>query len=359
MDISKVLKVWYQKHHRQLPWRKIRDPYQIWLSEIILQQTRVEQGLPYYNRFVSDYPTVTHLANAPEQDVLKLWQGLGYYSRARNLHIAAKMVVADYQGVFPDSFEKIKSLKGIGDYTAAAIASFAFNLPHAVVDGNVYRVLARVFAISTPIDSSRGRKDFALLAQKLLDKKDPATHNQAIMELGALVCKPAQPDCENCPLNTNCASYNKGIVNQFPVKENRAKVTSRYFNYLMIRFKDGFFLNQRNGNDIWKNLFDLPMIETGEAISPESLVLTSDWKVLFGNQLVHIEKVKTFKVHKLSHQHLYTTFYNVSITKDPKTAVWKKFIKVNAQSIENYPIPKIIEFYFKEESVGYGDSKTS
>ncbi|MBK7968425.1 MAG: A/G-specific adenine glycosylase [Bacteroidetes bacterium] len=359
MDISKVLKVWYQKHHRQLPWRKINDPYKIWLSEIILQQTRVEQGLPYFNRFVSDYPTVRHLADAPEQDIMKLWQGLGYYSRARNLHAAAKMIVADYQGVFPKSFENIKSLKGIGDYTAAAIASFAYNLPHAVVDGNVYRVLARLFAIPTPIDSSEGKKDFAILAQKLLDKKDPAIHNQAIMELGALVCKPIRPDCENCPLILKCAAYNIGEVNRFPVKANRIKVTNRYFNYLMIRHKGNFYLNHRNGNDIWRNLFDLPMIETEKATTPELLVKTSGWRALFGHQLVHIEKVKIFKVHKLSHQHLHTTFYDVSMTSAPKSAIWKKFIKVKPQSIENYPIPKIIELYFQEESVAYGTMKKS
>lgn len=359
MDISKVLKVWYQKHHRPLPWRKINDPYKIWLSEIILQQTRVEQGLPYYNRFVADYPTVRHLAKAPEQEVMKLWQGLGYYSRARNLHSAAKSIVADYQGVFPNSYESIKSLKGIGDYTAAAIASFAFNLPHAVVDGNVYRVLARLFAISTPIDSTAGKKEFALLAQKLLDKSDPATHNQAIMELGAVVCKPAQPDCENCPLIMKCEAYNKGMVSSFPIKENRIKVTVRHFNYLMIRHKDSFYLNHRHGNDIWKNLFDLPMIETKSAIAPELLVKTAGWKDLFGAQKVHIEKVRSFKAHKLSHQHLHTTFYSVTIQKSPTSSVWKKFVKVNSQSIENYPIPKIIEHFFQEESIGYGDVKKS
>ncbi len=204
MNVSNTLIKWYLLNHRELPWRSSTDPYIIWLSEIILQQTRVDQGLPYFNRFVDKYPTISHLAKAPEDEVLKIWQGLGYYSRARNLHATAKLVHQQYAGVFPSNYDQIKALKGVGVYTAAAITSFAFNQPFAVVDGNVYRVLARLFGESTPIDTTTGKKLFAELANDLLNKKTPGIHNQAIMEFGATLCRPASPDCHICPFNGQC-----------------------------------------------------------------------------------------------------------------------------------------------------------
>ena len=218
-----------------MPWRKTSDPYKIWLSEIILQQTRVAQGLPYYETFAKKFPTVHHLAKENEKVVMKTWQGLGYYSRARNLHYTAKFISKNLKGKFPNEFEEIKKLKGIGDYTASALASFAFNKPHAVVDGNVFRVLSRVFGIKTPIDSSKGKKIFTEKAKSLLDKKNPGTFNQAIMEFGALQCVPQNPDCNNCPLKKNCKAFEKNLVEVLPIKSKKIKTRNRYFNYLIVK----------------------------------------------------------------------------------------------------------------------------
>ena len=231
---SEKIIAWYDQNKRDLPWRNTKDAYLIWLSEIILQQTRVDQGMDYYLKFAKEFPTVKHLAKADNEKVMKLWQGLGYYSRARNLHTTAKIISEKYHGKFPDEYSDILSLKGVGNYTAAAIASFAFNKPYAVVDGNVYRVLARVFGIESPIDSTQGKKEFETLATELLDRKKPASHNQAIMELGALQCKPVNPDCSICALNTMCFAYSKKRINELPVKAKKTKVRNRYFNYIVL-----------------------------------------------------------------------------------------------------------------------------
>lgn len=252
---------WSGQHPRPMPWKGETDPYKIWLSEIILQQTRVEQGLPYYEKFVRHYPTVQHLAEAPEDQLLKDWEGLGYYSRARNLHSAARYIVQQLDGKFPDTFETIRQLKGVGPYTAAAIASFGFGLPYAVLDGNVYRVLSRVFGIDTPIDNPKAQRQFAALATELLDPEAPAAYNQAMMDFGALCCTPAQPACRECPFRGCCAAKQQDRVNELPKKQKGLTRKKRTFHYLVIRHQEHWYVRKRTGKDIWKGLWEFPYAE--------------------------------------------------------------------------------------------------
>lgn len=252
---------WFAHNDRPLPWKGERDPYKIWLSEIILQQTRAEQGLPYYLKFVERYPTVRHLAEASEDEVMKLWEGLGYYSRARNLHHTAKLIAKDLNGHFPDTYAGIRALKGVGDYTAAAIASFAFNLPHAVLDGNVFRVLARYFGIETPTGTTGGKKEFAALARELLDPGRPADFNQALMDFGATHCTPQQPKCPACPFHLHCAAFQQNKVAELPVRSKAPVKKDRYFVYLVVRHKGDTFVRKRNAKDIWRNLWEFPLLE--------------------------------------------------------------------------------------------------
>ena len=261
-DIQDTLINWFAENRRDLPWRHDPTPYEVWLSEVILQQTRVNQGMDYYLRFIKKWPSVTSLAQATEEEVLKMWQGLGYYSRARNLHHCAQQVMEQHGGQFPADYEQLKKLQGIGEYTAAAIASIAFDLPHAVVDGNVYRVLARLFDIDIPINNKEGQKLFAQLADELLNRKQPGLHNQAMMEFGALQCTPKNPNCLHCPLLAQCLAFAHQTVLQRPVKLQTKKNVTRYFNYLVIRINENIYLHKRSGNDIWKNLYDFPCIES-------------------------------------------------------------------------------------------------
>ena len=254
------------ENKREMPWKGEKDPYKIWISEIILQQTRVQQGLAYYNRFIEAWPNVKSLAKAKEQEVYKLWEGLGYYSRCRNLIASARYINDELDGRFPDTYEDILSLKGIGDYTAAAIASFAFNQPYAVVDGNVFRVLARFFGIQTPIDSTEGKKLFRSLANELIDKNNPAEYNQAIMDFGAVVCKPVLPLCSECPLQKKCVASQKNLVSLLPVKEKGIKIRQRFFNYLVVEHGDKIYIRQRTEKDIWQNLYEFILIETDRMI---------------------------------------------------------------------------------------------
>ena len=254
---SETLIEWYGANGRDLPWRKTSDPYRIWISEIVLQQTRVAQGMDYFRRFMERFPDVTALAEAPEDEVMRCWQGLGYYSRARNLHEAARSM----NGRFPDTYQGVRALKGVGDYTAAAICSFAYQMPYAVVDGNAYRVLARYWGIDTPIDSTEGKKLFARLAQELLDPRRPALHNQAIMDFGALQCTPQSPACRKCPLADSCQALASGQVDRLPVKRHKTQVTERYFYYIYVRAGACTYLHKRQGADIWQNLYELPLLE--------------------------------------------------------------------------------------------------
>ena len=284
MNFTKILSKWYDKNKRDLPWRRTKDPYRIWVSEIILQQTRIEQGWDYYLRFIEKFPDLHVLASAREEEVLKLWQGLGYYSRARNMHAAAKEIINLHHGKFPGTYEEIRRLKGIGDYTAAAISSIAFGIPSPVVDGNVCRFFSRYFGIGEPADTQKGKTAVREKAKEHISSEHPGDFNQAIMEFGALQCKPV-PDCMTCPLKTGCVAFQQKRIAEFPVKSKKQRVRTRYFHYLLIKTGKGknhsVFLKKRTGNDIWKNLFDFPLIETEKAVNYKKLILLKEWTDIF------------------------------------------------------------------------------
>jgi len=346
---SNKIITWYIKNKRDLPWRNTKNPYFIWLSEIILQQTRVDQGMNYYLSFVKEFPTVAHLAKADNEKVMKLWQGLGYYSRARNLHATAQFIVEHQKEVFPSEYSEILKLKGIGEYTAAAIASFAYNKPHAVVDGNVYRVLARVFGIETPIDSTIGKKEFAALAMELLDKKNPALHNQAIMEFGALHCKPVNPNCADCPLQAMCIAYEKKSVAELPIKSKKTKVRKRYFNYIVLSYKNQTIINKRESKDIWTNLYDFPLFETATELSETAFIQSKDWKAFIKKTPYHIVKVsKPFK-HLLSHQQITARFWEIECKKPLKEIAHKGALIIQEKDIHKYAIPRLIDNYLLQK----------
>lgn len=336
---------WYQQNKRDLPWRNTKNPYHIWLSEIILQQTRVEQGRSYYEKFVSTFPTVLHLAKAPNDKVMKLWQGLGYYSRARNLHSSAQQITTLYKGKFPETFDSILTLKGVGDYTAAAIASFAFDLPHAVVDGNVFRVLARVFGVETPIDSSKGKKEFVELANELLDKKKPAIYNQAIMEFGAMQCKPVNPDCEHCPIQSMCFAFAKKKVGNLPVKEKKTKVRNRYFNYIVLHHKGKTMIRKRTEKDIWINLYDFPLIETEKELSEQELLKSKEWKSFIGKNKHSITSISQGYKHILSHQKIYARFLEIECEHAFGKLKAEQFTIIDKKNIKKYAVPRLVDIY--------------
>ncbi|MDO5972221.1 A/G-specific adenine glycosylase [Flavivirga aquimarina] len=337
MGFSKYLIHWYSNNKRDLPWRQTKAPYYIWLSEIILQQTQVKQGLPYYESFTEKFPTVFDLSKADESDVLKLWQGLGYYSRARNLHATAKHIVKELKGEFPNNYKDLLKLKGVGDYTASAIASICFNEVAAVVDGNVYRVLSRYFGINTPINSSKGAKEFKALAQELIDKKKPAEFNQAIMEFGATHCTPQKPDCNTCPFNKSCIAFNKNKINELPVKIKSAKAKKKYFNFLVFISGDGkTILEKREGKGIWQNLYQFPLIETNTNVDVNTLKkLVKEHDLIKGMSFQLSLYNKDVVVHKLSHQHLYTKFWVVNVNKLLVNGI-------STQDIHNYAVPILI-----------------
>jgi len=343
IDFSERLSNWYHANGRSLPWRQTTDPYHIWISEIILQQTQVKQGLDYYHRFINRFPNVEKLAKADEDEVLKLWQGLGYYSRARNLHTAAKSILIFHNAQFPNSYKEILNLKGIGPYTAAAVSSFAFNLPYAVVDGNVYRFLSRLFGISTPIDSTAGKKHFHNLAQELLDRKDPASHNQAIMEMGALQCKPFSPNCAECPFADRCIAFSTGRVEDFPVKEKRTKQRHRYFSYLYLVENNKLVINKRQGNDIWKNLYELPLIESPKPLTIKKL------KTSFNTDHQTL-KLLDEKKHILSHQIIHTRFY-LSSALPNSTGRKEEWMTVPIPELKHYAFPQLIVNFLNEQGL--------
>lgn len=345
LRLSSILIDWYKVNKRELPWRETSDPYVIWVSEVILQQTRVVQGYDYFNRFISDYPTVDKLAIADEEEILKLWQGLGYYSRARNLHAAAKMVMSKFSGIFPSNYKDVLTLKGVGEYTAAAIVSFAFDQPYAVVDGNVYRVLSRLFAIDTPINSTAGKKLFAELAQELLDERDAGTHNQAIMEFGALQCVPVSPDCQSCPASALCVAFAENLVSSLPVKEKKLKVRTRYFNYIDVRFgEDNMLLCKRTQKDVWQNLYELPLIESDQELGVEDLVQDEKFVLLVGGKnKVEIKCVTTMK-HVLSHQTIYATFYRVDVDNLQRC---NNCHTIKVAEVNDFPVSRLVHRYLE------------
>lgn len=347
-DFNGVLRNWYLKNRRELPWRDTSDPYPIWLSEIMLQQTRVEQGLPYWARFTTTFPTVTDLAKAPEEQIMRMWQGLGYYSRARNLHAAAKQIATDFNGKFPANYKDIRNLKGIGDYTAAAIASFSFNLPHAVVDGNVYRFLSRLFGIETPIDSTEGKKIFAELAEKLLDKKEPGLHNQAIMEFGAIQCKPSNPYCGDCPFAQNCIGLKNKQVNVLPVKSKKTKVRDRHFHFIIIQDGTKTIVYKRVLKDIWQGLYQFPLIEieAKKSLQPEEVISFAQ-EVAGNEDLVLIKKSSQIK-HLLSHQTLHCYFWWMSANKLNKNKASSGYEVINIKHLDHIGMPQLIVKYLSE-----------
>lgn len=345
--ISKRLFDWYAENKRELPWRQTSDPYIIWVSEIILQQTRVNQGMEYFLRFTKRFPDVKSLAEAEEEEVLKFWQGLGYYSRARNLHAAAKSIMQDFGGVFPREYKEVLSLKGVGEYTAAAIVSFAWNQPYPVVDGNVFRVLSRLFALDEPIDSGKGKRLFTDLAGKVMDRERAGLHNQAIMEFGALHCTPATPQCMFCPLIDKCMAYATGNVLQYPVKQQKAKTKNRYFHYFHIIYNNVYtYLNRRTEQDIWKGLFEFPLIETDEPVDFAALQQTDAFRSFFeGIDDLHITVEMTGRKHVLSHRIIYADFYRVEIRTEGKGL--QPYRKIPVEEIEKYAIPRLIHIYLE------------
>ena len=340
-DFSKILLKWYKVHKRPLPWRDSRDPYRIWISEIILQQTRVVQGYDYFLRFMERFPNIDALASAPEDEVLKYWEGLGYYSRARNLHAAAKSM----NGVFPSTYEDVLALKGVGEYTAAAICSFAYRMPYAVVDGNVYRVLARLFGIHTPTDSTTGKKQIAALAQALLDKKYPDDHNQAIMDFGATQCVPQSPNCKICPFVKRCKAYAAGEVDLLPIRTAKVQTHNRYFTYIYVRQGDSTWIRRRPAGDIWQGLYELPMLETAKEISAQELKKTNFWKDNFGRKfpLLLQGPVK----HVLSHRVIYAWFYEVTLP--PSHPVAQGYIRLPLTQLPKYAFPRLVQKFLAEK----------
>ena len=336
---SKIL-IWYGQNKRTLPWRRTRDPYKIWLSEIMLQQTRVAQGTPYYLKFINTFPTVHDLADAPEEKVLKLWQGLGYYSRARNLHATSKMVVNEYNGHFPDNYAGLLKLKGIGDYTASAIASICFDEPHPVVDGNVYRVLARYFGISIPINSSEGVKYFKKLAIDVMDSDNIRDYNQGIMEFGAMQCTPKNPNCTQCPLNESCVALQEGKTATLPIKLKKHSIRTRYFNYLVplsINKENDrtTILKQREGKGIWQNLWQFPLLETETEIDAVEIKRRYSEQIdLSGSPTISLFNENPI-VHKLSHQHLQTKFWILETNEYLSDGI-------PVSNIKEYPVPVLI-----------------
>ena len=343
--LQETLLNWFAENRRNLPWRDHPTPYQVWISEVILQQTRVSQGYDYYLRFVKKWPTVTDLAAATEEEVLKMWQGLGYYSRARNLHQCARQVVEQYGGEFPADYDKLLKLKGIGAYTAAAIASIAFNLPHAVVDGNVYRVLSRLFDIDTPININEGQTLFAKIANEQLNREQPGLHNQALMEFGALHCTPQNPNCLLCPLQAQCLAFERQTVMQRPVKLQKLTVKTRYLNYLVIKIKDSIYLHKRSDKGIWRNLYDFPCIESDQPMTVEEVIGSKEFLQLIDGKPFTVTKTSPVFTHKLTHRTLLAQFIEIKVSQELLRIETKGLLLTPERDLGNYPIPRLIDLY--------------
>lgn len=344
MNFTDELVQWYLKNKRDLPWRNTTDAYVIWLSEIILQQTRVEQGLPYFYRFVERYPDVSSFAAAHEDEVLKLWQGLGYYSRGRNMLKTARLVQEQYQGKFPESYDALIKLKGIGEYTAAAIASFSANEAKAVVDGNVYRVLARYFGIYEPINSTSGKKTFQALANDLLNEQTPALHNQAMMEFGAMLCKPKNPACGICPVRTGCSAFLNNAVTALPVKLKTLKVRERFLNYFLITDGDNILMNKRGDKDIWANMYDLPMVETSSLLPLNELIDLPQVREIFDAEIKLNGDIIPVQKHILTHQRLYIRLIKTA-SKPVKLEI--NWFYTTVENLHNLALPRAIIILLK------------
>jgi A/G-specific adenine glycosylase len=346
---SNTLIAWNESENkRQMPWKGETDPYRIWISEIILQQTRVKQGLEYYNRFIALFPTVKALTLAKDREVYKVWEGLGYYSRCKNLIASARLICEKHNGVFPKKHEEILALKGIGNYTASAISSFAFNQPYAVVDGNVLRVLARFFGKYIPVNSTEGKKYFSKLAQSLLDKKYPGKYNQALMDFGATICKPAAPLCLECPLRKKCIAFSENKVNTLPVNTKKIIQKNRFFNYLLVHYKNTFYVRKREGKDIWENLYEFILIESKEWIDNADITVNEEIQQSLNQEEFRIEYLSPKKSQKLTHQLITGRFIHIKIEKPLVNA---DYFGVNKKQLKLLPFPKFIASHLAEKNV--------
>ncbi|HET7118934.1 MAG TPA: A/G-specific adenine glycosylase [Hanamia sp.] len=334
---------------RQMPWKCEKDPYKIWISEIILQQTRVQQGINYYIRFITEFPDVKSLATAPQKKVYKLWEGLGYYSRCKNLIETAKFIYKNLDGKFPEKYEDILSLKGIGNYTASAIASFAYNKPYAVLDGNVFRVLSRFFGIEIPINTTEGKKMYRQLSQQLIDKQRPAEYNQAIMDFGAVICKPLLPLCKECPLRKKCLAYFDNKTELLPINNKTVKQKQRFFNYLIVEYKSKFYVNKRTQKDIWENLYEFILIETKSWKKEKEIFIDASFLALIQDNIYMLKSESKRIMQKLTHQHIVGHFFHIEIGKPLKKS--EKYYLVPKKEIKLLPFPKIIASYFADKNV--------
>lgn len=348
MSFSEELIDWYEKNKRDLPWRNTSDPYKIWLSEIILQQTRVNQGMNYYLGFIEKYKTIHEFADAPEDEILKLWQGLGYYSRALNAHRAAREVVSRFHGQFPSGYHELIKLKGIGEYTAAAILSIAYGRPFAVVDGNVKRFFSRLFGITANISAKQGENLIREKAQQLMDSDMPGEYNQAMMEFGALICTPQNPACSQCPFNPSCVALRDKMVDRYPVKNPPKKQKIRHFHYFIItdRNESFIYLSKRGADDIWKKMYELPLIETQRKMSIKQMKTTEAWVKLFGHTDFKIStEVRSYR-HVLTHRVIQADFYRMNLSGGYKLS--KDLLMIPLNEIHSYPFPRIIEKFLTD-----------
>lgn len=353
MDFKKTISSWYQLNKRELPWRETSNPYHIWVSEIILQQTRVVQGIGYYQRFIETFPTIFHLAQAKEDSVLKVWQGLGYYSRARNLHKGAKLVVEKYGGVLPSSYQELLKITGIGPYSAGAIASFAFKKPVPAIDGNVYRIISRIFGVFSSPESAEGKREFFMLVSELLDKNAPDSFNQALLDFGALQCVPKSPNCSVCPFNMDCYALRNNIIDSLPIKGKKITIRDRFFTYILIRFKEYTFISKRKSKDIWHSLYEFPLIETSYLPNESEIDKLPEWLNLFNDVELTITFISPVVKHLLSHQTIYSRFVVVQIDTIP-SKIMQSYMKVTTNDVSNYSVPKLIDnFLAAEPAVRY------
>ena len=336
-----------EKNKRKMPWKGEKDPYKIWLSEIILQQTRVEQGLNYYNNFINKFSDIHKLAKTADATIFKLWEGLGYYTRCRNLIATARYISKDLKGEFPSSYEEIKALKGIGPYTAAAISSFAFNLPYAVVDGNVFRVLARFFGIKMPIDTMAGKRIFSNLANELLNKKQPALYNQAIMDFGAVICKPALPLCTTCVFKKHCSAFLNNKINELPVKEKKVSIRKRWFYYLILEYSNEIAIRQRDEKDIWQDLYEFPLIESSIELDKKDILRALEKKKWLSKKEYEMISVSSIYKQQLSHQLIMGRFIKLKLKQ--KKTLPNFWLWVSGKKVDKYPFPQFINQYLRNE----------
>jgi A/G-specific adenine glycosylase len=350
MTISSIFKNWYLQNKRDLPWRNSSEPYHVWVSEVILQQTRVAQGLPYYYRFIEAFPTIRALAEAPENILLKIWQGLGYYSRARNMQKGAQFILTNYNGCLPANYEQLLLINGIGEYTASAIASIAFNMPYPVVDGNVSRVISRMIGIFEPVNTASGKKLIMEYAGKFIDTDNPGIYNQAIMEFGALQCVPRNPDCQICPFKATCFAYKHNKINELPIKSKNLRMRKRYFYYLVISYTNNIYIHKRKTGDIWQGLFEFPLIETTEKISLEQLMKNEKLESLLPDGSFFVDGEPVYYSHQLTHQRIEACFIRIKAI-NPLLHLEGLYHKITPEDFADYPVSRLVNKYYEQHGL--------